>query len=1337
MIVVVNVAKVVQYIKKMGDENLNNKSRVRRNASIYPNQLISNSKSVVVGESLMVNPLILKETVQLVMMPHVQDQYIRWLRSNLPVLFPESEELLQSEVPRGEECWEEYGWPTLERIFPTPSRVVFRRHDLGDNQQWLIFPHPDDLVVNNLLDIDNRPPVFRVHFSNEGQVLIILGFHPTPSALTLRDNDGIATLNFDSERHKKGLRWINCPNELRNWMMGLTSLRDQVGNNIDDWESFLDFEEREAKKKQWGARFIESIPPDESTFNWKYRISASEDVWVRMRRDRNKEIYFANPILSNDSLVWDPIDDSKIDYKMRKKIKGAQQRAGILLSVDRKPIVDKDGYLEGIIEIEAQDTGDILKDPLPPGWQGFLVNSIALTISQIKKQQKGLERLRDQESTHNQVHEWVFDITNARPGPRVPPPLKYDTLPNHPINEDQQMMVRKALAAPDISLCQGPPGGGKTTVIAEIIHQELQDGNRVLLASQTNLAVDNALGRLGRVPIVRPIRMFSRSASKNIDPEAEKFVEGMVVKEFFIPSIRETSKRSHEKDIRFLAYAEASRDAEHQLRSLKEQWQGRNTEFRSLDANCEKLKSELNNIIMEIQTHRKKLDEINTVVQIIADGSLDIPVSAHDYLDELDEIISKVREFDGQRNLSEHIQKLAELCIIEQVPGGTLNSEVKELEEQIDAAVESKNYGYAQQLQNKLDSLESEFEGWSLWSRAINRSIKKILEENVVDIAHPPEVHDLLNNSTSTQAPPNLIEIISPISEWANDWLNLFSNNKPEFMEWMEERLSWIHNQFTSLQTSTEQVIQNNILEQKTIESKLESSRGELKNTDLSRTSLENEWNRILSTLPEELELKNRQIVGSRLDSIINKIQKWLVEHQEEIEKAQSWSSIRKAWLDALSDPNPAVLRDLESMYNELVNVIGVTTSFCGTWSWYQEYLSEPFDIVIIDEVSKATPPELVLAMLLAKRVLWVGDHKQLPPTFTHHKSRKKAAVDIAEEGISAQQVFSEDELDKFEDMVTTSLFKKMFKDAPDSIKHTLRKQYRMHRDIMQCINCFYDNELEAGFDEADEERLKAHGFTFRKKDNWGMLAEGSELISPDNHVVWIDSCFDRHREYKAETQAGTSKSNEREILIIRKLLDDMQKQIHDEKQIIPESEWPDNPMLQHLDHDQKLPVGFISFYGAQIRLFRDLVLNGNWADVDEKWPDLKVKAATVDRFQGGERAVIIVSTVVSKPIPEDQQLAFENACRIDDNETLRKYSFAQGGIEPPTTGFIRRPERVNVGLSRAQNLLIIVGNRWGIEKVKVPIESNDGIVRDVKVYKKILDIINKKGGLLNGTDFC
>ncbi|MFM8323098.1 MAG: AAA domain-containing protein, partial [Chloroflexota bacterium] len=61
------------------------------------------------------------------------------------------------------------------------------------------------------------------------------------------------------------------------------------------------------------------------------------------------------------------------------------------------------------------------------------------------------------------------------------------------LNDRQQLAVRQAINMHDCLLVLGPPGAGKTTLIAAIARELLARGQRLLLAAGTNTALDNMI----------------------------------------------------------------------------------------------------------------------------------------------------------------------------------------------------------------------------------------------------------------------------------------------------------------------------------------------------------------------------------------------------------------------------------------------------------------------------------------------------------------------------------------------------------------------------------------------------------------------------------------------------------------------------------------------------------------------------------------------------------------------------------------------------------------------------------------------------------------------------
>ncbi len=78
-----------------------------------------------------------------------------------------------------------------------------------------------------------------------------------------------------------------------------------------------------------------------------------------------------------------------------------------------------------------------------------------------------------------------------------------------PLDATKQRAVRLALGAPEMLVIQGPPGTGKTRFITETVTQLLKKhpGARILIASQTHVAVDNAVERLHSAGVQGLVRL--------------------------------------------------------------------------------------------------------------------------------------------------------------------------------------------------------------------------------------------------------------------------------------------------------------------------------------------------------------------------------------------------------------------------------------------------------------------------------------------------------------------------------------------------------------------------------------------------------------------------------------------------------------------------------------------------------------------------------------------------------------------------------------------------------------------------------------------------------------
>ncbi|MHC5722865.1 MAG: translation initiation factor IF-2 N-terminal domain-containing protein [Nostoc sp.] len=393
------------------------------------------------------------------------------------------------------------------------------------------------------------------------------------------------------------------------------------------------------------------------------------------------------------------------------------------------------------------------------------------------------------------------------------------------------------------------------------------------------------------------------------------------------------------------------------------------------------------------------------------------------------------------------------------------------------------------------------------------------------------------------------------------------------------------------------------------------------------------EWQRIPDKFKPEnsaADLFNVEL----LRSINIKFEYWQQELQKEENYLNKYQSFVQDWIGKLRKPTEGDRDDLRRIYLDNANVVGITCVQAANRGFSEEFKS--FDVVIIDEVSKCTPPELLIPALKGKKLVMVGDHRQLPPMFDT-STLEEVAQTIGN---------TRDELQFLEE----SLFKSQFESADESIKQMLTTQYRMHPFIMGAINQFYDGKLESGILEPD--RKRAHHLA-------------SEIIQESQHLLWVKTPIENQF---LEQRNGTSYFNTQEIDAIERLCQQF------------ENTWASKVA----NGEPKKEIAVITFYGAQLRKIDERLQS-------ELFPSLEIRTGTVDRFQGMERPVVIVSMVRNN---------------------------SKGDV-----GFAKKPERVNVAFSRAQELLIIVGchNLFTHQSGKVG-----------SMYSEVSNIVSLHGGFVD-----
>ena len=288
------------------------------------------------------------------------------------------------------------------------------------------------------------------------------------------------------------------------------------------------------------------------------------------------------------------------------------------------------------------------------------------------------------------------------------------------------------------------------------------------------------------------------------------------------------------------------------------------------------------------------------------------------------------------------------------------------------------------------------------------------------------------------------------------------------------------------------------------------------------------------------------------------------------------------------------------------------------------------FDIAIVDEAGHATFAETVVPMCSAKKVILIGDDKQLPPMLGEDLDCRRNMDESCHScavGADGRQCWFE-----------YSMFQYLWENdkAFKLPRLMLDTQFRMHPDIADFISeTFYEGKIQNGVTAKD------------RKFAFGEFQSAVCLLSTSgqkNHFEkWI----------------GTSCTNPLEAEYVKRIVEELLTEI-------------ENGNVTGGPTDKPLSIAVITPYAAQ-----ETLLRRNLAGCFLKTDGIvfsEEDIASVDRFQGDERDIVIASFVRS---PD------------------------KGGKRARKLTFVHDLKRMNVAFSRARRMLILVGDINALESAR------------------------------------
>ncbi|MBR3712868.1 MAG: AAA family ATPase, partial [Bacteroidales bacterium] len=280
----------------------------------------------------------------------------------------------------------------------------------------------------------------------------------------------------------------------------------------DNWQNFncVNYYEQKYQERH---RLSQLHKIQNDNLNVWLKLPETEKEYIEKNAFKVKYVK-KEPSQNNERIIFTLTEDEKISWGKVRKLKDEHK----ILFVD-------DIFVGQIYDWKSESKTITIANPkcnieeLPEN--GELSEDIRQETSQFKKQVESCQKFLKQDVVNKELCD-IIATPNNKIDCRIHD-LDYDTFESQLYNEklkndpSQLEAVLEAISYKPMYLIQGPPGAGKTTVIVETIRQlvKRQKDIKILLTSQSNLAVDNVLEKLIDCNDIPFIRLASENALEN------------------------------------------------------------------------------------------------------------------------------------------------------------------------------------------------------------------------------------------------------------------------------------------------------------------------------------------------------------------------------------------------------------------------------------------------------------------------------------------------------------------------------------------------------------------------------------------------------------------------------------------------------------------------------------------------------------------------------------------------------------------------------------------------------------------------------------------------------